>query len=850
MSAPYQQKDDTWRRLTGGRRDAGAELEPGSELRVGAGRMRAGCWGGLQHDTWRLVERAICAKIQRLLKLLEREMMDAANSVLAERGSACESGVLTELIGNLSSNLVQLAIGFNQISGRIPEGIGKLINLDGLGMERNFLEGTIPFSIGKLKNLVKLTLGENKLFGNIPLVIGNLTMLSELDLSLNKFEGFVPFTLGNCTKMEIFSAHDNNLSGNIPIQTFGHQQGLIALSLYSNSFTGSIPSDLGNLNHLSFLYLQENKLSGDIPMGLGACSALTDLVLKRNSFHGSIPSFLGSLLSLEFLDLSNSNFSSIIPHELVNLKFLSLLNLSFNHLSGEVPVGGVFNNVTAISLVGNKDLCGGIPQLNIPACPMLPLQKKHKRSLKKRVILVIAFGGILISCVTFISIYLVKKKAKKLATTSLALQYCYVKVSYGELHQAQATNGFSSSNLVGAGRFGTVYRGILIHFERPVAVKVLKLQTRGASKSFMAECKALGKIKHRNLVNILTCCSSVDYKGDDFKAIVFEFMPNGSLESLLHNTIEDSESTNQSLNLMQRVNIALDVAFALDYLHNDLEEAVVHCDIKPSNVVLDDEVVAHLGDFGLARLVHGATSFSSSNQASSSAIKGTIGYIPQLKNVRHAPDMRFNLISVKALDQEGYYTSFGSGKCKITKGAFIVAREDNSLTTLYRLQAKLCKEDVNIVDDSSSDLWGPFEEYCKGHGIKLEKIVPKTPQHNGVVERMNHTINDRVRAFVHIPRDERSKPDGKSKQCIFVGYGHEDFGYRLWDPLPKGKKAFKNKWVFKLKADENVSRPRYKAQLVVKGFEQKKDMMTKSLPAVKFDYCKEKAGLVEQPIPT
>ncbi|QHO27324.1 putative LRR receptor-like serine/threonine-protein kinase [Arachis hypogaea] len=538
-------------------------------------------------------------------------------------------GVLTELIGNLSSNLVQLAIGFNQISGRIPEGIGKLINLDGLGMERNFLEGTIPFSIGKLKNLVKLTLGENKLFGNIPLVIGNLTMLSELDLSLNKFEGFVPFTLGNCTKMEIFSAHDNNLSGNIPIQTFGHQQGLIALSLYSNSFTGSIPSDLGNLNHLSFLYLQENKLSGDIPMGLGACSALTDLVLKRNSFHGSIPSFLGSLLSLEFLDLSNSNFSSIIPHELVNLKFLSLLNLSFNHLSGEVPVGGVFNNVTAISLVGNKDLCGGIPQLNIPACPMLPLQKKHKRSLKKRVILVIAFGGILISCVTFISIYLVKKKAKKLATTSLALQYCYVKVSYGELHQAQATNGFSSSNLVGAGRFGTVYRGILIHFERPVAVKVLKLQTRGASKSFMAECKALGKIKHRNLVNILTCCSSVDYKGDDFKAIVFEFMPNGSLESLLHNTIEDSESTNQSLNLMQRVNIALDVAFALDYLHNDLEEAVVHCDIKPSNVVLDDEVVAHLGDFGLARLVHGATSFSSSNQASSSAIKGTIGYIPQ-----------------------------------------------------------------------------------------------------------------------------------------------------------------------------------------------------------------------------
>ncbi|MED6197974.1 hypothetical protein PIB30_061813 [Stylosanthes scabra] len=213
-----------------------------------------------------------------------------------------------------------------------------------------------------------------------------------------------------------------------------------------------------------------------------------------------------------------------------------------------------------------------------------------------------------------------------LSTTSLALQYGYVKISYEGLHQA--TNGFSSSNLVGTGSFASVYRGTLVNFERPVAIKVLNLKTRGASKSFMAECKALGKIKHRNLVSILTCCSSVDYKGNDFKAIVFEFMSNGSLETLLHNTIEDSESTNPSLNLIQRINIALDVAFALDYLHNDSWEGVVHCDIKPSNVLLDDDMVAHLGDFGLSRVIHGAASQISSDQASSSAIKGTIGYIP------------------------------------------------------------------------------------------------------------------------------------------------------------------------------------------------------------------------------
>ncbi|XP_045829494.1 probable LRR receptor-like serine/threonine-protein kinase At3g47570 isoform X1 [Trifolium pratense] len=534
------------------------------------------------------------------------------------------SGVLPNLIGNFSTHLRLLNMENNKIYGVIPERIGQLFGLTDLEIRNNFLEGTIPDSIGKLKNIVSLGFADNKFSGNIPIVIGNLTMLSELDLSRNKLEGSIPISIRNCTQLQKLSLSSNKLSGYIPNQTFGYLDGLIYLYLYNNSLSGPIPSEFGNLNHLSQLYLSLNKLSGEIPNDLASCISLTQLGLGGNFFHGTIPSFLGSSLrSLEILDLSRNNFSSTIPYELENLTYLHKLDLSFNNLYGEVPMEGVFSNVSAISLARNRNLCGGIPQLKLPPCSKVST-KKHKRSLKKKLIIIISvIGGVLISFIAFLIVYFVTRKPKMLLS-SPSLQNGSLRVTYGDLHDA--TNGFSSSNLVGTGSSGSVYKGHLLHFDRVIAIKVLNLETHGAAKSFMAECKALGKMKHRNLVKIITCCSSADYKGDDFKAIVFEFMSNGSLENLLHNS--EDESKNLSLNFTQRVDIALDVANALDYLHHNVEQVVVHCDVKPSNVLLDDTLVAHLGDFGIAKLIHGAMENSSKAQVISSAIKGTIGYVP------------------------------------------------------------------------------------------------------------------------------------------------------------------------------------------------------------------------------
>ncbi|XP_059457764.1 probable LRR receptor-like serine/threonine-protein kinase At3g47570 [Corylus avellana] len=236
---------------------------------------------------------------------------------------------------------------------------------------------------------------------------------------------------------------------------------------------------------------------------------------------------------------------------------------------------------------------------------------------------VIIVSGVL--CFILFSSFLVlyrRRKTKKESSSTLPKTNFLSNVSYKELYQT--TDGFSPTNLIGSGSFGSVYKGILAQEKRMVAVKVLNLQQKGAFKSFMAECNALRNIRHRNLVKILTCCSSVDYNGNEFKALVYEFMANGNLDKWLHHDREN-ESPQRYLNLLQRLNIAIDVASSLHYLHDHCETPIIHCDLKPSNVLLDDDMIAKVSDFGLARILF-ATNDDSQNQTSTVGIKGTIGY--------------------------------------------------------------------------------------------------------------------------------------------------------------------------------------------------------------------------------
>ncbi|XP_050281641.1 probable LRR receptor-like serine/threonine-protein kinase At3g47570 [Quercus robur] len=109
-----------------------------------------------------------------------------------------------------------------------------------------------------------------------------------------------------------------------------------------------------------------------------------------------------------------------------------------------------------------------------------------------------------------------------------------------------------------------------------------------------------------------------------------EFMENGNLDEWLHPTPRINETLEEprSLSLLQRLNIAIDVSNALDYLHHHCQTPIVHCDLKPSNILLDVKLIGYVGDFGLARVLSGAIQVSSHNQSISIGIRGTIGYTP------------------------------------------------------------------------------------------------------------------------------------------------------------------------------------------------------------------------------
>ncbi|KAJ1270231.1 hypothetical protein BS78_06G038300 [Paspalum vaginatum] len=539
-----------------------------------------------------------------------------------ELGLSKFSGVLPDSVSNLSTSMIALNIHDNAISGSFPGGISNLINLQYLDLSNNVFTGSLPSSLGRLKSMTIFFVFGNNMSGSVPLTVGNLTELYHIELSTNSFSGRIPSTLGNLRKLQELGLSRNNFAGPFPTELLNITT-LRGLDLSYNNLEGSIPPEIGNLEGLIEFDAGWNKLSGEIPSTLGECQLVQIISLPKNFLNGPISQPLDQLQGLTYLDLSSNNLSGQIPKFLGNLSMLYNLNLSFNSFVGQVPTFGVFANTTAFSVQGNGKLCGGIHDLHLPPCPLQLPKKKHKHFVVPIVIsLVVATLAVL----SLLYVFLTWRKRSKTKTPSTTFMQGHPLISYSEL--VKATDGFSPTNLLGSGSFGSVYKGELDGQDggktNLVAVKVLKLQNPRALKSFVSECEALRNMRHRNLVKIVTACASLDARGNDFKAIVYDFMSNRSLDFWLHPEAID-QTEQRYLDLAERVAILLDVAYALDYLHCDGPAPVIHCDLKSSNVLLDADMVAHVGDFGLAKIIIEESSIVNQS-ASSMGVRGTIGY--------------------------------------------------------------------------------------------------------------------------------------------------------------------------------------------------------------------------------
>ncbi|KAG5609794.1 hypothetical protein H5410_021075 [Solanum commersonii] len=452
-----------------------------------------------------------------------------------------------------------------------------------LGLVGNNLIGSIPSDVGRLKQLQGLYLHNNKSQGHIAEEVCHLSNLVELTLDDNELTGLIPEYIGYLSMLQVISLSSNTLSSTFPLSLW-KMSGLLIVDVSQNSIEGEVPSDIGGLKTIVELDLSCNHFSGMIPSQLGELQNLKSLDLSNNSFLDSIPLSFAKLISLEYLDLSLNALSGTIPKSLEKLLYLKAINVSFNNLEGEIPNGGVFENSTLQSFLGNRGLCG-MHILEVPTCPINnPGKQLKSKELMLKVVTPVDISSFMI--LLLISIWIMKRKKKgnsKDVEKVLEIR-TYQLISYHEIQRA--TNNFDGSNLIGEGSSGSVYKGTLSS-GTAMAIKVLDLENEKVCK----------------------------------RAFVLQFMPNGSLENLLY-----KEEPN--LNLLQRVIVMLDVAMAIEYLHHGNVTPIVHCDVKPANVLLDEDMVAHVGDFGISKIL------AISKSMAHTETLGSLGYIAPVSIVR------------------------------------------------------------------------------------------------------------------------------------------------------------------------------------------------------------------------
>ncbi|VFQ61285.1 unnamed protein product [Cuscuta campestris] len=391
-----------------------------------------------------------------------------------------------------------------------------------------------------------------------------------------------------------------------------------ALIAPSQGLSGSLSGFKANLTNLKQILLQNNNISGHIPKEIGKLANLQALDLSNNGFSGHLPETLGLLNNLQYLRLNNNSFSGAIPLPLTRVPKLAFLDLSFNNFSPPVPpfAARTFN------IVGNPLVCGSLSSgtcngsfNSIPFSIIINTSRGRNVSKRHAIALSVSCGFVSLLLLGIAFVFWKRSNQRKQSILNVNdLQEEEMVVKLGNLRRfsfkelQQATDNFSSKNILGAGGFGNVYRG---KFGNGSVVAVKRLNdingTAGESQ-FRTELELISLAVHRNLLRLIGYCATPTER-----LLVYPYMSNGSVASRLKGK--------PPLDWQTRKRIAIGAARGLVYLHEQCDPKIIHRDVKAANVLLDECYEAVVGDFGLAKLLDHAKSHVTT------AVRGTVGHI-------------------------------------------------------------------------------------------------------------------------------------------------------------------------------------------------------------------------------
>ncbi|CAN4118776.1 unnamed protein product [Withania somnifera] len=564
-----------------------------------------------------------------------------------------------------SAQLTNLTLMNCNLAGSLPEFLGNMSSLDVLLLSKNRLSGTIPgtFKDSELKILWLNDQSGDDMSGSID-VVSTMRSLTSLWLHGNHFSGKIPKEIGNLTYLQDFNVNSNDLVGLIPESLANMPLG--HLDLNNNHFMGPIPNfKATNVSYESNSFCQTKTGALCAPEVMALLEFLDELNYPSKlveSWSGDNPCdgpWWGLSCDINqkiiVINLPKSNLSGTLSPSIAKLDSLTHIYLGSNNISGSIP-----STWTSLKHLLMLDLT--IPsQRNGTSTAASPSSSTNKPSSSKSklvfFVVPIACFALLVSLAIPLYICIRKRSMDRhKGPTSLVVHPRdpsdsdrMVKIAIADetkgshlvltgsgsssIHSGKypvmeagnlvisvqllrdVTKNFAPENELGRGGFGVVYKGELDDGTK-IAVKRMEagVISSKALDEFRSEISVLSKVRHRNLVSLL----GYSVEGNE-RILVYEYMPQGSLSMHIFNW---KNLNLEPLSWKRRLNIALDVARGMEYLHTLAHQCFIHRDLKPSNILLTDDFRAKVSDFGLVK----STPDGEKNSVVT-RLAGTFGYL-------------------------------------------------------------------------------------------------------------------------------------------------------------------------------------------------------------------------------